>query len=372
VATPCLALDHEKLDANLARMASAVQARGISLRPHLKTAKCVEVAKRAAHFGNAGFCVSTLKEAEFFFSHGFRDLFYAVTAGPGKLDRAATLLRDGASLVLAVDTLAAAQALAISGERNRVKFKTCIEIDCGGARCGVDPRSAELLGIATILDRTGSGAELAGVFTHAGNSYSARGIAQIREIAGAEISAVTAAAESLRKAGYACETVSAGSTPTSLYAPPAGKVTEARCGVYMFGDLFQAGIGTCRIEDIAVSVVTEIISHHPERNSLVIDAGALALSKDRSTRGSKADCEYGLVMTLEGDELLKGFRVSDVSQEHGVIHASEPVDFKRFPIGSRLRVLPNHACLTAAAYDRYMVVANGTNILDEWTRDNGW
>lgn len=372
VPTPALVLDRPILDANLARMAARAEALGVALRPHLKTAKSVAVAARAAGGPVAGFTVSTLKEAEYFHAHGHRDLFYAVSIEPGKFKRAAALLRAGAVLTISCDDVGVARRLAAAGGELGVVFPTLIEIDCGEHRSGLAPDDARVIEIARIL-AGGAGTRLAGVCTHGGHSYAGRTPAEHRAVAGIERLAAVTAAEAIRAAGLACPVVSVGSSPTAVFAEHLRGVTELRCGVYMLGDLFQAGIGMCRVEDLALSVVTAVIGHRPDRNTLLVDAGGLALSKDLSTAKLPPERQagYGWVGPLEGG-LIDGFAVTAVHQEHGQITAPTPIDFARFPIGSRLRVWPNHACMTAAAYDHYHVVAGGTAIEAEWSRINGW
>lgn len=151
-------------------------------------------------------------------------------------------------------------------------------------------------------------------------------------------------------------------------------VTELRCGVYMFGDVFQSEIRSCRPGDIAVSVLASVIGHREDLGCALIDAGALALSKDRSTaaEGLPEDVGFGLVMDARGQERIGDVHVRRVFQEHGLLGSHGPFPFDRLPVGSRVRVLPNHACLTAAMYDRYHVVDGGDEVVAEWPRINGW
>jgi D-serine deaminase-like pyridoxal phosphate-dependent protein len=371
--TPALLLDRRILTANLDRLAARAAALGVLLRPHLKTAKCGEIAALAKDRGPlAGFTVSTLHEAEYFFARGHRDLFYAVPIEPGKFARAATLLRAGAQLTVACDDPAVGAALAAAGAELGVRFRVLIELDCGDHRSGLAPDDPALLTLAQIL-RAGPGTELRGVCTHGGHSYAGRSAAEHALTAEAERGAVVGVAEKLREAGLPCPVVSVGSTPTAMHATHLRGVTELRCGVYMFGDLFQAGIGGCTEPDIALSVLAAVIGHRHERNLLLIDAGALALSKDISTAHlpPTRQAGYGAVATLEGTR-LPGLTVVSVSQEHGQVTGPEPCEFSKFPVGTRLRILPNHACLTAAAYDRYHVLDGGREVAATWTRTNGW
>jgi D-serine deaminase-like pyridoxal phosphate-dependent protein len=151
-------------------------------------------------------------------------------------------------------------------------------------------------------------------------------------------------------------------------------VTEVRAGVYVLGDVFQASIGSCALEDIAASVLTTVIGNHPERGQLVVDAGGLALSKDVSTRalGEDGDCGYGLVVDALTGKPIDGLYVHGVSQEHGILRSRGTIDHAQFPIGRRLRVLPNHSCMTAAAYDSYHVLGEDGAIEAVWPRVNGW
>jgi D-serine deaminase-like pyridoxal phosphate-dependent protein len=243
-------------------------------------------------------------------------------------------------------------------------------------RAGIAPDSATLLPLAAALSTPGS--ELAGVLTHAGHSYHAHSIAEIKAIAEDERRAVVTAAERLRAAGHPCAIVSVGSTPTALHADSYAGVTEMRPGNYMFFDLFQAGVGSCRMADIAVSVLATVVAHHAGRGHLLLDAGGLALSKDTGANEHAPGTGYGLV-ARPGDALpLDGLAIRDVHQEHGLVGRRDggAVDFAAHPPGSRLRVLPNHSCMTAAMYDRYYVtdpaVGDGLAVVAEWDRVNGW
>ena len=369
--TPALVLDRGRMDANIRRMRERAAALGVTLRPHLKTCKSVDVARRMVEPGDP-VTVSTLREAEYFAAAGFTDIFYAVAIAPAKLGRVAALQQGGARMLLAVDAFEAAREIGLAGERLGVRFEALVEIDSGDGRSGIAPDAPQLDDIAAAL---ASGAELAGVFTHGGHSYAGRSPDAHAQVAEQERTAVTAAASRLRDAGHACPIVSLGSTPSVVHAGSLDGVTEVRAGVYVFGDLYQAGIGSCSRDDIALGVLATVIGNHPERGQLVVDAGALALSKDISTQalGGEDDCGYGLVADADTGVVLDGLYVHGVSQEHGIIHSrGGAIEHAGFPIGRRLLILPNHACITAAAYDRYHVVDGGTAIEAVWPRVNGW
>lgn len=373
--TPVLILDRSRLLANIARMQARAKQLGVSLRPHLKTAKSAMVAELAV--GKSGpITVSTLAEAEYFAKAGFRDILYAVPMAPQKLDQVGALIRSGVDLKIITDHPAVAQAAAAAGQRLGVTFGVMIKIDCGLGRAGIAPDSDLLLPLAKALSQPGT--ELAGVLTHAGHSYGAKDAAEIERIAEEERAAVVQAADRLRATGFACPTVSVGSTPTALFAKDLTGVTEMRPGNFVFFDLFQAGLGTCGLQDIAVSVLATVVSHHPGRNHVLIDAGGLALSKDTGANRNVPGTGYGRVCRPGGALPLDGLNVHDVHQEHGLLGGPDvpPVDFAAHPPGSRLRVLPNHSCMTGAMYDRYYVIdssrGDGSEIVAEWDRVNGW
>ena len=366
--TPCLLLERAKLARNLARMASAVAARGVKFRPHLKTAKSAEIAHLAAP-GGSPITVSTLREAEYFAYHGWNDIFYAVGLGPGKFARATALLRDGVRLVTMVDHPDTAAAVYAHALQTGVPFHTVIEIDCGDHRGGVPPDSDQLVAIARTL-----GPCFAGVATHGGFSYTAPHRAALVAAARAEAAAVVYAASVLQGEGFRSEIVSLGSSPTALAGVDLSGITEVRAGVYMFWDAYQAGIGQCSLDDIAMSVLAEVIGRPAARpNEFLIDAGAFALSKDTSTAAlsPEKNAGYGWVCDAAG-HYLPGLRVAKTWQEHGLVVSDTPLPSDAFPIGSRVRILPNHACPTAAAHDRYFVLGENSAVVAEWPRVNGW
>lgn len=356
--TPALILDRGKLDRNLARMQSAVSRHGVTLRPHLKTAKSAAIARQATAGGNGAITVSTAPEAEYFAGHGFTDILLAVTTTPDKLPRVRAI---SANVTVLADRADVAHAIASAGMR------ALIEIDCGERRSGLLPDDPQLLRVATAL-----GASLAGVLTHAGHSYLGRSASEFAAIAEEERNAVVAAAGRLREAGHSIDVVSVGSTPTALHAAHLDGVTEVRAGVYMFGDLFQAAIGSHSRDDIALTVLSSVIGHRRDEGLLLLDAGALALSKDRSTASTELDEQFGVVWDIDGMPRYGVARVQRVYQEHGLAVCQGTWPWGDLPIDTRVRIAPNHACLTAAAHDRYHVVDGGREVVAEWDRCRGW
>lgn len=375
LSTPSLVLDRAKLARNIARMAQAARRNKVALRPHLKTAKSIDVARLVLDGQPERIAVSTLKEAEYFAEHGIRDIQYAVCILPDKLERVAEIQETGAIVTLVTDSVAVARATAERAAGLNARFHVQVEIDCGENRAGVLADGDALLEIARLLDASPH-VVFAGVMTHAGHSYECRSIAEVEAVAETERRAVVLAAERVRALGIVCPRVSVGSTPTALHARHLDGVTETRPGVYMFGDAFQAQIGSCGFEDLAVSVLTQVASQRPALRRLLLDAGALALSKDRSTEKVANDVGFGLVGDAMGRMIAPQVSVSRVYQEHGVAQMPAGLPLEQFPVGTRLRVFPNHVCMTAATYDRYYVVdsenGDGREVVAVWPRVNGW
>ncbi|CAN5842346.1 DSD1 family PLP-dependent enzyme [soil metagenome] len=369
--TPVLILDRAILRRNLKRMSDRLSAAGVMLRPHLKTAKSVEIGRMAVEGHDGRITVSTLAEARYFVEGGFKDILYGVGVVPSKLPAIAKLRRRGVNLRVVTDNLGVAQAIAAAAKDGDT-FSVLIEIDSGGGRAGLpSPGLPGLLEIAQVL-HAAPGVDLAGVMTHAGHSYHESTPDGIAAVAEQERLAIVGAAEKIRAAGIPCPIVSAGSTPTALHSRNYSGITEMRPGVYVFNDLDQAFIGSCGAGDLALSVLASVIGHYPHRNQILVDAGALALSKDISAQEFKPQVGFGTIV----DAPVRDMAVVACSQEHGFVGAEEPIPYANLPVGSRVRILPNHACITAAAYDRYYVVDSdldgGKSVVDVYDRINGW
>jgi D-serine deaminase-like pyridoxal phosphate-dependent protein len=374
IETPALLLDRAALERNLARMAGHLKSLGVALRPHVKTAKSIDVARLALAGQPGGITVSTLKEAGYFLSHGIRDIVYAVGIAPGKLAHAAALIRQGAILTLILDSVAAAAVVAEAAGRERVKFRVLIELDVDGQRAGVSPEGDSLLEIANQLAHS-EGVELRGVMTHAGGSYNCRSESALRAMAERERAGSVRAAERIRAAGLPAPCVSVGSTPTALFATNLAGVTEVRAGVYMFNDLVMAGLGVCRLDDIAASVLVSVIGHQPERGWVVTDGGWTALSRDQGTASQPVNQGLGVARDCAGRALDDDLIVVSANQEHGLLalRGGGQIDPSRYPVGTLLRILPNHACATSAQHSRYeVVVGDGQETVATWARINGW
>ncbi|HEX8224947.1 MAG TPA: alanine racemase [Allosphingosinicella sp.] len=367
IETPALVVDRARLVRNIGRMRDRLAGLGVPLRPHVKTAKSIDVVRLAVEGQPGGITVSTLREAEHFLDHGFTDILYAVGIVPSKLAHVADLRKRGADLTIILDSAEMAAAVGREAEALGTVFPVLIEVDTDGGRAGVESDDPHLVEIGRILHRA-AGTELRGVMTHAGLSYDCRSPEALRAHAEQERSRAVAAAQALRSAGLPAPVVSVGSTPTALFAERLDGVSEVRAGVYMFMDLVMADLGVCPEEEIALSVLATVIGHRRDRGYLLVDAGGLAMSKDSGPARDKPS--YGSLWDAETGRPL-GLNIASTNQEHGLVPAGEE-DFERLPIGTQVRIAPNHACMTAAAHERYHVVDGGTEVLAVWERCNGW
>jgi D-serine deaminase-like pyridoxal phosphate-dependent protein len=370
--TPVLVLDESRMEANIARMRSHLNRHGVQFRPHAKTSKSVDVVQRILGAPTGPITVSTLKEADYFASHGFTDILYAVGLAPNKFTRVFDLCARGVAVTVILDNLEVAKQLVEAAHGNTARPSAMLEIDSDGHRSGVQPGSHQLIQIADCL-REG-GLTLKGVLTHAGSSYDCRSREDIVRVAQQERDAAVTSAQRLRAQGHDCLEVSIGSTPTAQFAEDLTGVTEVRAGVFVFGDLVMSGIGVTRPNDIAISVLATVVGHQHDKGWTIVDAGWMALSRDRGTSRQALDQGYGVVCNAAG-EPLDDVIVIDANQEHGVIarRSGSSERMPHLPVGTLVRILPNHACATAAQHDRYFVTGGAdTRVRAVWPRLQGW
>jgi len=373
ISTPALILDRSRMDRNIARLQKLMGGHGVTLRPHLKTSKSIDAAQRIFPDRPGPITVSTLAEAEYFAREGgFTDITYAVGLDPNKAARAAQIHAGGVDLKVTLDTPEQAASLGAAGKAAGSCPAAFIEVDCDGHRGGISPDDPKLIAVAQALKD--AGVPLAGVLTHAGESYNLHDPESLAKAAEEERAAAVDAAAALRKAGFDCPIVSVGSTPTAHFARDLTGVTEVRAGVFVFFDLVMHGIGVCEIDDLAISVLTTVIGKKPEKGWILVDAGWMAMSRDRGTSNQAVDQGYGIVCDIDGKP-YPDLIVDQASQEHGILalRPGSTATLPDLPIGARVRILPNHACATGAQHAGYSVIADGgSEILAYWPRMRGW
>jgi len=355
--TPSLLVDLDRLEANLCRMQQRCDRLGVALRPHVKTHKCVEIARRQVELGARGITVSTLAEARTFADAGFTDLTWAFPVIPSRLPEAAELARR-VTLRLTVDTPEGLAGLEAAARAAGLRLHALLEVDCGDHRSGVDPHSERALELARALAGSPHVA-FDGLLTHSGHAYRSRSRAEAAAVAEEERSVMAALADRLRHDGIEVATVSVGSTPAMCAAEGLSGVTEARPGNYAYFDATQVTIGSCQVADCALTVLATVVSSQPATGRAVVDAGALSLSKDAGPEDAELPSMGRIFRDPEAGVLEPDLRLTALSQEHGELSAPRPV-------GERLRILPNHSCLAVACFDCVQAVRGG-EVIDTWT-----
>ena len=349
--TPALLLDVDALEGNLRRMSARCKELGVALRPHVKTHKCLEIGMAQRALGARGITVSTLPEARAFAAAGFDDITWAFPVIPGRLAEAADLAHR-VRLGVVVDSDAAVAALTGTG----APFRVWLKVDCGNRRAGLDPDSTAPAELALrVLD---AGLELAGLLSHSGDAYRAASRQDMARAAENERSSMTGLAGRLAGEGIPIPEISMGSTPSmSAYRSLEG-ISEVRPGNYALYDYTQVLLGSCTIEQCAATVLTTVVSRRDELGTSVVDAGALALSLDPGPALSGRRSFGEVVDDETPGRVRRNARLTALSQEHGIVS-------RTYAVGTRLKVVPNHSCLTVACFDAFSVI-RGDEVLDSW------
>lgn len=345
--TPAVVVLEDVLDRNIRRMAQMAAAAGVSLRPHAKTHKCLEIAKKQLTAGAVGLTVAKLGEAEVFQAvHPPSILVACQVVGD---DKAARLLRLNERLpaIAAVDSIEGARFLNQAAARAGRALPVALEIDSGLRRAGVLPGKPALALARELIQLPHL--NFWGIFTHAGHAYGAASPDGVAAVACSEGEELVTTAKLLRAAGFRVPNVSAGSTPTARHVARVSGITEIRPGNYVFYDAIQVALGVATEQDCALRVIATVISR-PAPDRAVIDCGSKTLALDRGAHGTGALTGYGRVLGGHGRVLER------LSEEHGVLrlHPADPL-----AVGDRLELIPNHACVVANLTDYLMVAAGG-------------
>jgi D-serine deaminase-like pyridoxal phosphate-dependent protein len=360
--TPAAIIDYDKLKANIDMMAKKARENHLNLRPHIKTHKCIEIGKMQIGRGARGITVSTLEEAEMFAKAGFDDITYAVPISRNKFEKALEL-SSNISLKILIDNPAIVKELDKASKEAHMEIDVMVKVDCGYHRCGVDPSSSDAVDLVKRIDDAPN-LSFKGILTHAGHSYLAKNVDEIKRIAKQEQQVMVQFSKTLEREGVTPETVSIGSTPTVTLADSfSEEITEIRPGNYVFYDYTQVALGVCNPSDCALTVLASIIGVYPDR--VVIDAGATALSKDMGPTHKNPNCGFGqVIMDYDNSILANGLIIDSLSQEHAKISMTRESKI-HLNTSDMLRIIPNHSCLAANLFDKYTVVKSG-HIIDNW------
>jgi D-serine deaminase-like pyridoxal phosphate-dependent protein len=355
--TPALLLDLDVLEGNLRRMATRCSELGVRLRPHVKTHKCIEIALGQRELGADGITVSTLHEATVFADAGFDDITWAFPFILSRIPEAVELA-DRVRFGVTVDSFEAVEALAATG----APFRVWLKVDCGYHRAGVSPDSSEAVTIPARITES-EALEFAGLLSHSGNAYNGGSPGHIARIAHTERDVLNRLSVRLEESGIRVPDRSAGSTPSMAHARDLTGVTEVRPGNYALYDFTQVALSSCSVGQCAVTVLASVVSSRSDDRTSVVDAGALALSADPGPPNVTMATKGEILTDGLRDTLRQNARIVSLSQEHGVVSSA-------LPVGSRIRIIPNHSCLSVACFDAFFVV-RGDEVLDRWTIHRG-
>ena len=349
---PTLLLDERRARRNIQWMAAKARQAGVQFRPHFKTHQSAEIGTWFREEGVRAITVSSVDMALYFAQHGWEDITIAF---PANVRQAGTLaqLAQQIRLGLLVESVETTKQL---GKTLDAPVDVWLKIDGGAHRTGLawdDPEAA--LRVAQAVAETRN-LRLKGLLTHAGNTYGARGAAEVCQRASESATRMDWLRQALAERGVGALLVSVGDTPSSRLCETWGPVDEIRPGNFVFFDAQQVQIGSCAVEDVAVALACPVVAKHPERCEVVLYGGAVHLSKDYLMEGEQR--VYGTVALPEGDgwgRPLPGAYVAGLSQEHGVVRM-RPEDLPRVAVGDLVCVLPAHSCLTVTLMKRYLTL----------------
>ncbi len=342
--TPALLIIEDRLDRNILQMQTLADENYSWLRPHIKTHKSVDIAHRQITIGASGVTAAKLSEAEIMFESGIDDIFIAnQITHPLKINRL-KMLHAQCRVIIGIDNERQIELLRPAFEKTIRPLEARIEIDSGFGRCGVKDNKV-LLNLAQKINNE-SWLVLEGIFTHAGQVYSAGSDEEVTKIGLAEAKAAELAHNFLHKKGIEVQTVSVGSTPTAKYAVRNDAVNEIRPGNYVFYDGIQLALGSARAESCSLFVLATVISQ-PQKDQIVIDAGSKALGLDRGAHSLQLLAGYGTPVNINGN-------IERLSEEHGIIKLKEAQPIE---LGHPVIILPNHACSVANLFEKYYLIS---------------
>jgi len=351
ISKPTFIVDEEKAVRNIDRMKKKVYTSGIRFRPHFKTHQSSLAGEWFREAGVTAITVSSVGMALYFARYGWTDITIGVLVNPLELGAVNELVRGRppqfkkVALGLLVDTV---EMVTFLDKNLEHPAKVWIKIDTGYHRTGIEwDREDEILGVAKAI-KDSPDLFFSGLLTHSGHSYKAASTAEIREVYEETVTRMNAVRDFLKEKGIEGLEISIGDTPTCSVVEKFNCIDEVRCGNFVYYDLMQLALGSCKEEDIAAAVACPVLGVYPRRNEIVIYGGAVHLSKDFITdkHGRKI---FGL-MALPGKAVDKwgtfmdNTYVSSLSQEHGVIKTTGAV-IRKVNVGDILMILPVHSCL---------------------------
>ena len=335
-------------------MTQKAKTNNLIFRPHFKTHQSATIGNWFRKLGITKITVSSVQMAEYFVNAGWTDVLIAFPVNLPEIGQINNLLRK-VNLHLLVDSDYSTNYL----NKNLIaKTGIYIEIDTGYHRTGIASNNFNEIKKILEIIRNSENIELTGLLTHAGHTYNCKSKEEIIKIHNDSINQLKIIKNHFYR-DFPDAIISIGDTPSCSIAESFSGVDEIRPGNFVFYDIMQHYLGSCKTNDIAVALACPVVAKHPGRNEIVIYGGAVHLSKE-FVLNNKREKVYGLVVKLNQNgwsEPLPDSWVSNLSQEHGIIKVSKNKKlFESLNIGEIVGVLPVHSCLAANLTNNYKTI----------------
>ena len=342
ITVPTFLLNEAIAKNNIQQMAQKASQQSVIFRPHFKTHQSAEIGSWFRQQGVSKITVSSLRMAAYFAQHGWKDITVAFPVNLREhvlINQLATSIQLG---ILVEDASVVEQLQTLIDQ----PLKVWLKIDVGYHRTGLLWEEPEAILQCAEAVRKNPFFTMAGLITHAGNSYHTP-MEQIPALFAESIQRLKTVQQSLQDAGHTKILISVGDTPGCSLSLSFAGADEIRPGNFIYFDAQQYILGSCGFEQIAGVVACPIVALHADRHEVVLYGGAVHLSKD--TVAVEGNSTYGLVCFPEGkgwSKPIPGAYVKSLSQEHGVVSMPE-LAFSQCTIGNLLYIVPAHSCLTA-------------------------
>lgn len=349
---PTLILDKEKAIKNIRRMKEKIVKSGpIRFRPHFKTHQSAPIGEWFRELGVTAITVSSVDMALYFAKNGWKDITIAILVNKGEI-HAINRMAEQVDLNLLVDSV---EMAAFLHQEIKGKVKVWIKIDTGYHRTGIEyDRKEKILSVVKKIKKSPK-LRFKGLLTHSGHAYHAPSTREVKEIYHDTVKKMNDTREYLKVNGISEVEISIGDTPTCSVVHEFYGIDEVRCGNFVFYDVMQLGIGSCKEEDIAVALACPVIACYPQRNEIVIFGGAVHLSRENTEKNGRKI--FGLAAlpqkSFRGwEHTIKDTYVSALSHEHGIIKTTDQF-IRQVKVGDILMILPVHSCLTVNLMKQY-------------------
>lgn len=355
--TPAVLIEFSRVRDNIDRMQALAREAGVRLRPHAKTHKSPQIAGWQIDAGAVGLCCAKLGEAEAFADAGLRDLRIAYPLHPSNADRVFALLDRGVALSFVVDSADVAHAWSAAARASGRWLDVLVKVDVGFHRCGIDPGDPGAVDV--IADVAAEPAlRFKGLLSHTGHAYLQPSEETLGAVARDEARILHDLADAARRRGVTVAELSVGSTPTARFISQTTGLSEMRPGNYVYYDRSQVALGSARLDQCALTVLSTVVSTHGDR--VILDAGSKTLSSDLIARAGFPG--YGAVFTdlASVDTVNDDLHIERLSEEHATVRVTGRTTLRP---GDRVRILPNHACVVSNLADEVALIA-GTHVVD--------